>query len=509
MNARRLAVAALVVAALVASAWWLRFEKPRREAARAEAEASLLEPGEELTALTVLRGDERHELARAADGSWQLSSSELPEPVRADARALALVSRALTQARLVTLERRAEDAGALSAFGLEPRRLEIEWTSAAGTRRLRLGDPVPPDGSRTYALYQGRLVTAERELTVNTAWGSAHWRNKILLEFGPEDLRRLELLRAPVAGPGRSAQVVLGRDEDERGQSDGWRVLEPFDAPAHHLRVPSLLGWLMRLEADGFGPERPTAEDLREAGLEPPTAIARLEMTDGTVHEIAFGRPRDLRPDEEEQAGDREVMTPVNARLDGGGLVQLRPDLAEAVVALDDELRDNRALPLHLSLLVGLRFTKPRREGEPRVLELARGADGSWNVSRPAPAPLAPSDATALLAALQQVQFGRFEDALARDPAGFEAAYDLTGPDTFTVEAQALDAEGRPLSVLLEAAPPGEVFHDRTPYRPVRLTDQAGRRTVAIAKFKAFDKFLDQAVALHDSLAEGGGAGEP
>lgn len=502
MKAGRILLAAAVVAGLVAAVWWFEVEGPRREAERLEREATLLDESSELGALTVERGGERHRLERQPDGSWRLESTEVGRTLKADARAVNLAAAALAGSRLEFLER-PPGPERLADFGLEPRKLTLTWRAGGEPRSLVLGDAVPPDGARLYCLAGERLATVDRELAVNTAWGSAHWRNKVLLSFPASELQRLEIERPLIAAPGLSARVVLARDPHERGEAGAWRVVEPVDAPAHSVRVPQLVAWLQRLEADGFGPDEPTEAELEAAGLSPPVATLSLELASGERHRLELGRPRELRPEEIERAEDRELLAPVHARLDGGGLVELRPDLAETLVLADDALRDNRALTLPLPRLTAFTFTKPLNRGEPIVLEMRRELDGPWRAVRPAPGRPSPQDASRVLMTLQGVQFGRFEDEIAADPTGFVSAYDLSLPDTFTIELAGVDGEGRPLSLLVEAGPPGAIVRDRDPFRPVQLTDQAGRRTVGVARFRAFDKFLEAAIELHDSLRSG------
>jgi len=505
VNAKRLGLAALAATILAVTGWWLEIEKPQREATRLEATSRLLLDVEALTELRVERGDETYTMRPAGDGSWALRSSTLDDELVSDKRAVDLAIRALFSANVETLMEEAPEAEALEEFGLQAMRLRVAWTTREGERSIRLGGPVPPHALRSYGLIDGRLVTLPRELIGTCAWGLDHWRLKTQLLFSPDDLSRLEIERPRDAPPGVSPRLVLSVDEHPQGAPGWWRVVEPVDAPALPARTRALMSLLYRLQADSFVADHPDDAALERAGLLPPRAVLTLHLRDGEKRVLRLGDQRELTDYEKEKAEGRQLLAPVHARLDDGPLVLVRPDLLESSLLVDDAYRDNRALPLPKLRLVAFTFEKPRRDGEPHTLELYRELEGDWRAARPADAAVPQNEIALLIGSLQAVHFGRFEDEIAADPSGFETAYDLTAPDTFQIEARALDASGASFNILIEAGPPGAILRERTPFRPVRITDRAGRRTVGVAKFRAFDKFLAYAANLR-RLAEEAGA---
>jgi hypothetical protein len=493
------ALAALAAAALAALAWWLEVERPRRQARALENASRLLVDTGSVTALTIEQAGLRHVLRPVGDGSWTVRSTAVDRELVADRRAVDMALESLARARAEVLSDEAGDE--LAAFGLQPPKLRLAWETPGGGGELAIGDPVPPTERHAYALRGGALVTVPRSVLAATAWGLDHWRLKVLLRFDPDELARITVERPRDRLPRASERLVLAADDEPQGMPGGWRVVEPFDAPAHPARLPSRLGRLGRLVADGFGPEEPTAEELARAGLDPPAAIATLEMRSGASRVLRLGDPR-VPQQPPEGAAEREVLYPAWARVDDGPLVVVRPDLAESLLAPDDFLRDNRAFPVPQSALVGFVFEKPSTKGPPWTLELYREPGGDWRAARPADAAVPQDEVARLLGALDEVQFGRFEDAIAADPSGFETAYDLSGRDTFRIEGRAIGPDGRTAGVTVEAAPPGAILRDRTPYRPVLVVDQAGRRTVGVAAFRAFDVFLDRARELRERVQE-------
>jgi hypothetical protein len=502
VNGRRLGLAAAAALILAAAVWLLEFERPRREAARLETASRLLTDAEALTGFRVQRGDATYSLRPVAQGGWRVTASTLDEELIADVRAVDFVSDALLSSRLKVIAEDVAQAGPLEDFGLETERLRVSWSTGDGERSILLGRPVPPDGRRNYGLIDDQLVTVQGELVKTTAWGLDHWRLKTVLQFSPDDLRRIEIQRPRETPPGVSPRLVLSLDEHPQGTAGWWRVLEPVDAPALPARTRGLMTLLYRLQADAFVADHPDEAALAKAGLSPPSVVLTVVLTDGRERVLRLGDQRTLTAEEIAAADGRELLAPLHARVDDGPLVLVRPDLLSSSMLADDAYRDNRALPVPELRIVSILYEKPNPEGAPFVLELYRELQGDWRAARPADATVPQKKVSLLIGSLQQVLFGRFEDEIAADPSGFETVYDLSEPETFSIEARAIDVDGDSHVFSIQAGPPGAIVRDRQPYRPVLVTDPVGRRTVGVTKFRAFDKFLGHASDLRRRIEE-------
>lgn len=481
MTGRRVAVATAGAAALVALAVLLEVVLPRAQQRRRDERTLLLPQGAQLDAFEIDRAGERMSFRRRADGSWSVEAPGRPA-LTADARAVNLVGLALAGTR-VTSEVGPAEGAPLASYGLDPPRARLRWARPGGEPwDLGLGSPAL--GGQAHALLAGRIVLVPERVLQAADNGLDHFRAKRLLALEADDVASVEVVRRKDAlAPGASERLVLERmpsaDEDA---SPEWRMTAPRTLLASSVRMASLLSKLAALESLGFGAEQPQAADLAGAGLAQPTVSVTLTLRDGRRETVAIGDP----------SPDRHAW----ARVGDGPLAEVREDLARELLLPDDFWRDTRIAPLPAWRLLNVKLRKGL-QGQ-LDLEIAREPGGPWRVVRPTDAPLSAGEAKAVLDALDEIECGRFEDALAQDEARLQATWNFDAPGSLTVEAFALLSDGTPRTARCELTP---ISHERRPYFAVRTTDGMGSVTACVVEVRKVDALIEKARAVARAAA--------
>jgi hypothetical protein len=184
----------------------------------------------------------------------------------------------------------------------------FEVTENAGTEVRLLGaeyrelgrfivGKTTPDFTTSYVrgYDSDEVIQAPGYLRVNFEANPDRWRNRRLLFFEKDSLTRGEL------------QEEDGTLTVEVSREGVWSVVDPAGAIPDTTAMRNLQNSLSRLFAAGFadelGPE--------EAGLDAPSAVARVTLRDGSVHEVRVGN---LKEDDDTKyyvtvSGDPTIYT--------------------------------------------------------------------------------------------------------------------------------------------------------------------------------------------------------
>jgi hypothetical protein len=199
-------------------------------------------------------------------------------------------------------------------------------------------------------------------------------RSARLLEFRPEDVESLSIAYA-------GAEVRLQRQPAGR-----WQLVAPVRAAAEPLAVSRVLSSLADARVTRTIAERPTPQELKEFGLDPPWARVSVTLTNGvTLPTVLVG-------------AKSPVGHSAYARREPGSAVLLTS--AALVTELDRkpaDFRSKRLLDLDRTSLKEIRVERPRGA----FALVKKGAD--WHLVEPRAERAAQPAAGALLSALEQL----------------------------------------------------------------------------------------------------------
>jgi hypothetical protein len=250
------------------------------------------------------------------------------------------------------IDRRLGDVKDRKTYGLDPPASSVTVESTTGPpQSVGLGDQAPIGGS-WFALLGGKEVAV-----VSAPLGEAagkdllSLRDKTLLAFDPFKVKGLTLVR------GRET-ITLEKP------AEGWKIVQPFDAPADGAAISDLLSALERIRATAFVKEKATDPDLKALGFEPPAVKVTL-LQDGwdTPKTIEFGSETD---------GKR------NARALGkDAVLAILPDFWSKLQTPAADLRRKEILGLSQYRVRSI--TAYRGADQPLVL--TKGKEGNWIAS--------------------------------------------------------------------------------------------------------------------------------
>jgi hypothetical protein len=247
------------------------------------------------------------------------------------------------------IDRRLADVKDRKAYGLDPpvSNVTVETTGGA-PQTVALGDQAPIGGA-WFALLGGTEVAV-----VSAPLGEAankdllSLRDKTLLAFDPFKVKGLTLVRG-------KETITMEKP------AEGWKIAQPFDAPADGPAISDLLSALERIRATAFVKEKATDADLKALGFEPPAVKVTL-LQDGwdTTKTIEFGSETD---------GKR------NARAAGKeAVIAILPDFWSKLQTPVSDLRRKEILGLSQYRIRSI--TAYRGADQPLVL--TKGKESNW-----------------------------------------------------------------------------------------------------------------------------------
>ncbi len=333
---RTLASTAILLAAAggaLAYAWFGIAKKDESAQARKAADDKLyaFAPAR-VKAIAVEAKGETTRLART-EGAW---SVEAPVQAAAErATADALVDKVAELRRKAAISP-APDAAALARYGLSRPRARVTLTLDDGkVETLALGEENPFDGSAFVRTTGGAVELVAGDVKWSVERGTFDLREKRLLPFQDQDLRRVE-----VTAPRLS--YALARD------GDAWRLDAPAKERADDATVGRVLGAIRGLRATAF---LGAPQDDRDYGLDRPRWKVKLLP--------ASGAPRTLLLGEAPAAKGAAAGPPtLHARIEGAREVAALP--GGAAKDLDQDLfalRDKSVLRFEREKVAAAKFT--------------------------------------------------------------------------------------------------------------------------------------------------------
>jgi hypothetical protein len=203
---------------------------------------------------------------RKEDGIWRVTK---PLALRADTDA---VQDLLSSMDSITRNRVIDEAAKdLSAFGLQPAKMTVQYELEDGNKGALLFGETSPSGEGVYMAVEGSQ-------TVYLLSATARQR----FEKGLYTVRDKTVLRRP---RGEIAQIAFERDGKrfvlQKKEGDAWDMVEPVKAKGDVEAVNRTLELLLGGKVQRFVVENPTQEDLSKFGITEPMARITLAEADG------------------------------------------------------------------------------------------------------------------------------------------------------------------------------------------------------------------------------------
>ena len=340
------------------------------------------------------------------------------------------------------VDRRLGDVKDRKTYGLDPpvSSVTIETTSGA-PQTVALGDQAPIGGA-WFALLGGKEVAV-----VSAPLGEAankdllSLRDKTLLAFDPFKVKGLTIVRG-------KETIILEKP------AGGWKIVQPFDAPADGPAISDLLSALERIRATAFVKEKAADPDLKTLGFEPPAVrVTLLQEGWDTTKTIEFGSEAD---------GKR------NARAVGrDAVIAILPDFWTKLTTPVTDLRRKEVLGLGQYRIRSI--TAYRGDGEPLVL--TKGKESNWTAGGRATGEVKYDSVDQWLRSLgdiKAVAWGDKPDAKATTPPAGKPPLDLT------LEEEPDSEGGAPRRQHLVFGPAGKDKHvpvKDTAWKSVMLVD--------------------------------------
>ncbi|HEV7731072.1 MAG TPA: DUF4340 domain-containing protein [Candidatus Binatia bacterium] len=417
MKPARIAVLALLVAALGGYLYWVELPAARQEA---EMTKLVSVDADAITGITLDFPDRQMVLVKT-DGTWRLT-----KPVDApadDAMVKTLVS-ALTGAQITrTLDEVPTD---LASFGLDRGDPVVTLQTASG--------PLPPIllgknlsiGGKTYVRIgnDGKVALTASTLKVGLNKQTKDLRDKQILTFQDDQVLRIDIQAA------QGAPIALVRKD----KNAPWRI-EPGDLPADPTEVRSYLSSLRSTRAVDFPADvTPDTTGLATPGL----SVTVTTSADGAQKQtLLVGNA--FTEGTQKQLYAQRVDQPT---------IYAVGDWAPRTLAKDAAaLRDKLVLAFSPES-VG-RVVLERREGAGATLVQSPG--GKWKAENAGDQPTKEGVATRFLDDLRDLRGA----AIAAEPAGDLKPFGLDAPD---LRITLLDRDSKPIGTALASQRDGKYF---------------------------------------------------
>ncbi len=272
----------------------------------------------------------------------------------------------------------------------------LEPAAGAGAQSIGVGDSNPIGGTCFALLPDGKEIAVVSASIGDVAKKALlDLRDKTVLAFDPWRVTRVRVERGKEA-------LLLQKPED------GWKIQEPFEAPADGPAVNDLLSAAGGMKAASFAAEKASETDLRRFGLSPPEGrLTILQEGWDAEKSILVGR---------ETAGGRYV------KASGRDAVMVVPaDFWPKLKPAAGDLRRKDLLGLSQYRVESI---TAGRAGKP-ALVLARQKDKTWKASGLSAGTVKADTVEALLRTLAELKAQSFDNhpaealraSLARSPA--------------------------------------------------------------------------------------------
>lgn len=233
---------------------------------------------EELVAISRTKGKEEFELAPGAGDGWDVVK---PAKQKADKLLVEELTESLGRLRAERVAAFGKKADVFKEYGLDPPEATLTLTVGDKPKVLAFGkpvDPAKPTGDRYVAVEaQGpdaAVGVLPAALANKLLAPPVSFRERALAKFVDAD--KLELVRGP-------RKVTFAK------VNGTWKVTAPLTADAEQAALDDLVGVLAGLRASDWVAEKPTADELKEFGLESPEATWTASNGDKPVLTLRVG----------------------------------------------------------------------------------------------------------------------------------------------------------------------------------------------------------------------------
>lgn len=315
----------LVAALVLGGIYFLDIRSEKKEEAR-EEEAKVLFPSipEELTRLTLRRGERTVVLEKAVEAGEAKGEKAwiVKEPVETGADTFS-VNRITSLLPHLKFTRIIQESGDTGSFGLEPPPLVLAWAGAGRTGSLSIGEKSPidqgfyaqtGDGPRIFLLAAHDKEILDKDLF--------DLRDRRLFTFGYDRVTRISLER-----PNRSWSFV------KSGETT-WTLEGDSAFPVDSEKLGAAVRHLTWEEAASF--EKEEAKDLSPYGLDRPALRVTLRAGEDREQLLVGKSPDGMKDGEEKRLYARMAERPHIVTIKAGPLEEL-PQTLEDVRAIEPE----------------------------------------------------------------------------------------------------------------------------------------------------------------------------
>jgi hypothetical protein len=340
------------------------------------------------------------------------------------------------------IDRRLGEVKDRKTYGLDPPASSLTIETISGpSQSVALGDQAPIGGAWFALLGAKEVAVVSAPLGEAASKDLLSLRDKTLLAFDPFKVKGLTLVRG-------KETITLEKP------AEGWKVVQPFDAPADGPAISDLLSALERIRATAFVKEKAAEPDLKALGFEPPAVrVTLLQEGWDTTKTIEFGSETD---------GKR------NARAVGkDAVIAILPDFWSKLQTPVTDLRRKEILGLSQYRIRSVTATR----GSDQPLVLTKGKESNWTAGGRATGEVKYDSVDKWLRSLgdiKAVAWGEKPDARAATPPSEKPPLDLT------LEEEPDSEGGTPRRQHLVFGPAGKDKHvpvKDTDWKSVMLVD--------------------------------------
>lgn len=416
MKAKTTIILFLLLAGLVIFYFVAVHEKPGTKAWRERQKRLFDIDPDAVTKLEIEHGAERVVLEKQGD-TWRLTA---PLACRAAESAVRDLARDLDTLEFTDRFEPKKDAD----YGLEHPAARVTITAAGRSHALRLGFQTALSAYEIYAAVDGRqpVYTVRKSILDALSKPANDWRDKDLLPLLRADVTAVTIDRTD------SPTVALVRRDGD------WRLTRPLQDAAAQDVVNDLLSSLDGLTVDTFVNDAPT--DLATYGLDAP--VLNVEVTqvkdgaDTRTFAVLLGH---ALPDDKEKVYAKTADEPFIYAVAAKALTDLSPSAFA--------LRQKHLAAFATDRVTRVAFTGPRGD-----VVLAKDAEGTWKLEKPAEGKTESGSVVEFLNGLKDAAIEQFldppaEGALDLAPLGLDQAQRRTV--TLTLKA---DKAGAPETTL-------------------------------------------------------------
>jgi hypothetical protein len=390
MNFRVTLIAAIVLVALLAVAYFGEYKGGEKKREKEEKQKVLLEvKKDDVAEIRLDRPDQKIRLVPVGNDAWKITA---PIQSRADQGA---VDRILTAfEKLKYREIIEEKPKKLDAYDLDKPVVTVQFVSKKGNadQKIFIGGTNPVDNVHYVRVNRDpRIYAVEGDAAGSATASLMELRDKKLTDFSSDKVERIEL---------NTADLGLQFNKE----SGVWKIKKPVDSPANDSEISSLLSSLESLRAEQFVDQPST--DPKQYGFDKPAAVVNLHLEKGLEQKIVFGK---------------KEGNSIYCRLEGTGTTATLSDSFSPIFGKKlEDWREKKLVTFNRFDAEDVRIKSGSQE-----YFFRKGKEDKWNEERPAKGEIDAEKFQDLLEKLESAEIEKYGDQQNLDSPNLEIFINL------------------------------------------------------------------------------------